>query len=116
MAVLDDDYLVGKVVDVTYSTSRVLLLSDLNSKIPVDIMPNSIKSILSGTGEESGIIQYIKSEIGTFSKFILDLSNDFPIAYGLLSIILAITLGVIGSFIRKMLSDNKTKLKQLAGL
>jgi len=62
MAVLDDEYLVGKVVDVTYSTSRVLLLSDLNSKIPVDIMPNDIKSILSGTGEDHGTIQYIKNE------------------------------------------------------
>ena len=62
MAVLDDEYLVGKVVDVTFSTSRVLLLSDLNSKIPVDILPSNIQSILSGTGEESGIIQYIKSE------------------------------------------------------
>ena len=62
MAVLDGDYLVGKVVDVTYSTARVLLLSDLNSKIPVDILPNNIKSILSGTGEENGIIQYSKSE------------------------------------------------------
>ena len=62
MAVLDDDYLVGKVVDVTYSTSRVLLLSDLNSKIPVDILPSNIKSILSGTGDENGIIQYIKTE------------------------------------------------------
>ena len=62
MAVLDGNYLVGKVVDVTYSTARVLLLSDLNSKIPVDILPNNIKSILSGTGEESGIIQYVKSE------------------------------------------------------
>ena len=60
--------------------------------------------------------QYIKSEILTFSKFILDMSNDFPIAYGLLSIILAITFGVIGSFIRKILSENKTKLKKLAGL
>ena len=71
--------------------------------------------IKNGESTFSGV-QYIKSELGTFSKFILDLSNDFPIAYGLLSIILAITLGVIGSFIRKMLSDNKTKLKQLAGL
>ncbi len=62
MAVLDGDYLVGKVVDVTYSTARILLLSDLNSKIPVDILPNNIKSILSGTGEENGIIQYSKSE------------------------------------------------------
>ena len=71
--------------------------------------------IKNGESTFSGVL-YIKSEIGTFSKFILDLSNDFPIAYGLLSIILAITLGVIGSFIRKVLSDNKTKLKQLAGL
>ena len=71
--------------------------------------------IKNGESTFSGV-QYIKSEIGTFSKFILDLSSDFPIAYGLLSIILAITLGVIGSFIRKILSDNKTKLKQLAGL
>ena len=62
MAVLDDDYLVGKVVDVTYSTSRVLLLSDLNSKIPVDIMPSNIKSILSGTGKNDGIIQYLQDE------------------------------------------------------
>ena len=62
MAVLDGDYLVGKVVDVTYSTARILLLTDLNSKIPVDILPNNIKSILSGTGQESGIIQYVKIE------------------------------------------------------
>ena len=63
MAVLDDNYLVGKVVDVTYSTSRVLLLSDLNSKIPVDIMPENVKSIISGTGENYGIIQYLQNEI-----------------------------------------------------
>jgi len=62
MAVLDDNYLVGKVVDVTYSTSRVLLLSDLNSKIPVDIMPENIRSIISGTGEDYGVIQYLKNE------------------------------------------------------
>jgi len=62
MAVLDGDYLVGKVVDITYSTSRILLLTDLNSKIPVDVLPNNIKSILSGTGEDSGVIQYIKRE------------------------------------------------------
>ena len=62
MAVMDGDYLVGKIVEITFSTSRVLLLSDLNSKIPVDIMPNSIQSILSGTGGEQGIIQYIKEQ------------------------------------------------------
>jgi rod shape-determining protein MreC len=60
MAVLDGEYLVGKIVEVNYLSSRVLLLSDLNSKIPVIIEPNEVFSILSGTGEENGIIQYSK--------------------------------------------------------
>ena len=60
MAVLDEKFLVGKVVEVNYSTSRVLLLSDLNSKIPVSIEPNGVQSILSGSGSSFGEIQYIK--------------------------------------------------------
>ena len=62
MAVMDKSYLIGKVVDVTFTTSRVLLLSDLNSKVPVDIMPNNIQSILSGTGDHHGIIQYTRQQ------------------------------------------------------
>ena len=62
MAVLDDKFLVGKVVEINFTTSRVLLLSDLNSKIPVDIMPNEILSILSGTGKDYGTIQYKKNK------------------------------------------------------
>ena len=62
MAAMDGDYLVGKIVDVSFSTSRVLLLSDLNSKIPVDIIPQNVQSILSGTGENNGIIQYTKQQ------------------------------------------------------
>ena len=60
MAVLDREYLVGKVVEVNYLTSRILLLSDLNSKIPVIIEPGNFQSILSGTGKSDGIIQYLK--------------------------------------------------------
>ena len=62
MAVLDDDYLVGKVIEVNYTTSRVLLLSDLNSKIPVTIEPEGYQSILSGSGKNEGIIQYSKEQ------------------------------------------------------
>ena len=62
MAVLDGDYLIGKVVEVNYSTSRALLLSDLNSKIPVTIEPGSFECILSGTGGSQGVIQYLKEE------------------------------------------------------
>ena len=60
MAVLDNNYLIGKVVEVNYLTSRILLLSDLNSKIPVIIEPGGYFSILSGTGKDHGIIQYLK--------------------------------------------------------
>ena len=60
MAVLDGSYLIGKVVEVNYLTSRILLLSDLNSKIPVIIEPGAFQSILSGTGKNHGIIQYLK--------------------------------------------------------
>ena len=62
MAAMDKSYLIGKVVEVSFTSSRVLLLSDLNSKVPVDIMPNNIQSILSGTGENTGIIQYTRQQ------------------------------------------------------
>lgn len=62
MAVLDGDFLVGKVVEVNYLTSRILLLSDLNSKIPVSIEPDGIQSILSGTGGKHGKLQYLLND------------------------------------------------------
>ena len=63
MAVLDNSYLIGKVVEVNFLTSRVLLLSDLNSRIPVVIEPGSVQSILSGTGISEGIIQYTNKDL-----------------------------------------------------
>ena len=57
---MDGEYLIGKVVQVNYLSSRVLLLSDLNSKIPVTVEPNGTQSILSGTGKDHGVIQYYK--------------------------------------------------------
>ena len=62
MAVLDGDFLIGKVVEVNYLTSRVLLLSDLNSKVPVSVEPNSVQSILTGSGERFGKLQYTQLE------------------------------------------------------
>jgi len=63
MAVLNNEYLVGKIVEVNYSTSRALLISDLNSKIPVSIFPGNYQSILSGTGKEFGELQYLKNNV-----------------------------------------------------
>ena len=60
MAVLDDEYLIGKIVEVNFYTSRVLLLSDINSKIPVSVSPNDIQAIMSGDGKENATLQYIQ--------------------------------------------------------
>ena len=58
MIVLDDIYLIGKVVEVNYLTSRVLLVSDINSKVPVSVEPIGIQAIMSGTGKQNGVLQY----------------------------------------------------------
>ena len=62
MVVLDGIHLVGKVVDVNYLTSRVLILSDINSKIPVSLQPGDIQAIMSGDGDKHGTLQYIKDD------------------------------------------------------
>jgi len=76
MAVLDGSYLVGKVVEVNYSTSRALLVSDLNSKIPVGIEPGNIQSILSGTGKQNGKIEYLESEISIDNESVIYTSGS----------------------------------------
>jgi rod shape-determining protein MreC len=53
MAIVDKSYLVGKIIEVNYTNSRALLLSDLNSKIPVLLEPIDIHAVLSGTGKKS---------------------------------------------------------------
>ena len=58
--IYDQAYLVGRVIEVNYKTSRVLLLSDLNSNVPVTIAPQNIQAIISGSGDNYGQIKYIK--------------------------------------------------------
>ena len=62
MIVLDDIHLIGKVVEVNYLTSRALLASDINSKVPVSIEPIGIQAIMSGTGKNNGVLQYVNVE------------------------------------------------------
>ena len=63
MVVLDKSFLIGQIIEVNYTTSRAILISDLNSNIPVVIEPGSFQSILSGTGKDYGIIKYSKKEL-----------------------------------------------------
>ena len=61
--IYDQSYLVGRVIEVNYKTSRVLLLSDLNSNVPVTIAPQNIQAIITGSGDNLGQIKYIKDGI-----------------------------------------------------
>ncbi len=62
MAVIDGNYLVGKVIEVNFTNCRALLLNDLNSKIPVFLEPFDMHAVLSGTGQNYGVIEYTKEE------------------------------------------------------
>tara|TARA_B100001121_G_scaffold272288_1_gene258716 strand:- start:6711 stop:7931 length:1221 start_codon:yes stop_codon:yes gene_type:complete len=68
--IYDQSYLVGRVIEVNYKTSRVLLLSDLNSNVPVTIAPQNIQAIITGSGNNEGQIKYIKD--GVSDDFLQD--------------------------------------------
>ena len=59
MAVLDGKNFIGRIVDVNFFSSRVLLVSDLNSKIPVLIEPSAHHAILSGHGINKPTLEYL---------------------------------------------------------
>tara|TARA_B100000965_G_C19484576_1_gene710163 strand:+ start:84 stop:941 length:858 start_codon:yes stop_codon:yes gene_type:complete len=99
MAILDDIYLVGKIIEVNYTNSRALLLSDLNSKIPVLLEPFDIHAVLSGTGQNHGVIEYTKED------YIEEIDDKEIIVY---------TSGYGGLFksglpVGKTIENNKTK-------
>ena len=60
MVVLDQKYLVGKVIEVNFATSRVLLLSDINSNVPISISPGNLLAIATGDGENQAKITFLK--------------------------------------------------------
>ena len=59
MPVLSKGNLVGRIVEVNYISSRILLLNDLNSKIPAVISPSGEQAILSGIGKKNPTLEYL---------------------------------------------------------
>ena len=72
--IYDKSNMVTNVIEVNYKTARVLLLSDLNSNVPVSIAPQNIQAIITGSGDNYGEIKYIKA--GVDNKF-----NEKSIVY-----------------------------------
>lgn len=50
-AVLNEQGVVGQIVDVSATTSRILLISDVTHGIPVRVQRNDIRAIANGSGE-----------------------------------------------------------------
>jgi len=59
MPVLSEGGLVGRIVEVNFVSSRILLLNDLNSRIPVVISPKGSQAILAGVGKRQPSLQYL---------------------------------------------------------
>ena len=66
MPVLNEGYLAGRIVEVNFVSSRILLLNDLNSRIPVTVSPSGTQAILSGIGKREPSLEYLPD------NFILD--------------------------------------------
>ena len=59
MAVLDGNNFIGRIVNVNFFSSRVLLITDLNSRIPVIVEPDGYHAILRGTGKNEPILEFL---------------------------------------------------------
>ena len=62
MPVMDKKYLVGRIVETNYLSSRVLLLTDLNSRIPVTFGEDGIQAILKGSGGSRPVLEYLPED------------------------------------------------------
>ena len=53
MTVFSKNFLIGTIIETNYLTARVLLITDLNSKIPTVIQGTDINTILAGSGKNN---------------------------------------------------------------
>ena len=62
MPVTQNNNLVGRIVDTNYLSSRVLLLTDLNSRISVTLDADNSQAILTGSGTKNPKLEYLPEE------------------------------------------------------
>lgn len=68
--------LIGSVIEVYEKFSRILLISDINSKIPVRIGENNVKAIITGNNTDKIKLLYMKNNINIFDGDIVYTSGD----------------------------------------
>jgi rod shape-determining protein MreC len=85
MSVFSDDYLVGRVIESNFLTARVLLITDLNSKIPVIIQDTDANGLLVGVGKKTALMmEYLPDEfLLEPNKIIFTSGKDGVLAAGM---------------------------------
>tara|TARA_B100000424_G_C22879016_1_gene467948 strand:- start:307 stop:1164 length:858 start_codon:yes stop_codon:yes gene_type:complete len=101
MPVLNEGYLAGRVVEVNFVSSRILLLNDLNSRIPVVISPSGTQAILSGVGKKEPSLEYLPD------NFILNEKENLVFTSGKDGVLFS------GIAVGKIILDNERKLVKL---
>ena len=57
-----ENNLAGRIVETNYYSSRILLLNDLNSRIPVTLSSDGAQAILTGSGKKNPKLEYLPEE------------------------------------------------------
>ncbi len=61
MPVIGPDGVIGRVIDINNKISRVLLITNVNSRVPVNISDRAFQGILVGQGQKNPLIKYSKN-------------------------------------------------------
>ena len=85
MTVFSKNYLIGTIIETNYLTSRVLLIIDLNSKIPIIIQDTDVNAILSGNGRIDDLaLDYLPDQFNVEpNKIIFSSGKDGFLAAGI---------------------------------
>ena len=104
MTVFSQSYLIGTIIEANYFTARVLLITDLNSKIPVVLQDTGVNAILAGAGKQTDLtLEYLPDDIELLpNKIIYTSGKDGFLSSG---------LPVAETYLNK---KNEFKIKSLA--
>ena len=104
MTVFSKEHLIGTVIETNYLSARVLLITDLNSKIPIIIQDTDVNAILEGNGDKDDfILSYLPENfILEPNKIIYTSGRDGFLKSG---------IALAQTFLDK---NNKIKIKSLA--
>jgi len=85
MTVFSKNHLIGTIIESNYLSARILLITDLNSKIPVVLQDTGVNAILAGTGKKNNLtLEYLPDDFALESnKIIYTSGKDGFLASGL---------------------------------